>query len=162
MNLAARINIFAIARSGCLALFSLANFASAQQNTFTGAEADSINTFLRENFDGRNDCIVIGFVDANGSKVFGAGSIGNGTSNKVDGNTVFPICSVTKTFTALLLQEMADRGEIGLDDPAAKYLPKSVKLPARGGKEITLLNLATHTSGLPRDPESLSGADMKQ
>src|SRR5207253_883000 len=39
--------------------------------------------------------------------------------------------------------------EMKLNDPVAKYLPKSVKMPTRNGKEITLLQLATHTSGLP-------------
>ena len=37
----------------------------------------------------------------------------------------------------------------------AKYLPKSVKMPTRNGKEITLLQLATHTSGLPDGPDNL-------
>src|SRR5208282_6809516 len=43
------------------------------------------------------------------------------------------------------------RGEMKLDDPVQKYLPASVHMPMRNGKEITLLHLATHTSGLPRD-----------
>jgi CubicO group peptidase (beta-lactamase class C family) len=40
-----------------------------------------------------------------------------------------------------------------LNDALSKYLPNSVRAPTRDGKEITLLHLATHTSGLPRDPE---------
>ncbi len=36
----------------------------------------------------------------------------------------------------------------------AKYLPKSVTMPTRNGKEITLLQLATHSSGLPRFPDN--------
>src|SRR6185503_9680392 len=86
----------------------------------------------------------------------------NGTSNQVNGDSVFFIGSVSKTFTALLLQEMADRGEVKLDDPVAKYLPKSVQLPTHGGKEITLLNLATHTAGFPHDPNNLSSGDWKK
>src|SRR5207245_3160770 len=46
--------------------------------------------------------------------------------------------------------------KVKLDDPVAKYLPESVKVPARDGKQITLLNLATHTAGLPRDPSNLT------
>ena len=50
---------------------------------------------------------------------------------------------------------MVERGEMKLDDPVAKYLPKSVKMPTHNGKEITLLQLATHTSGLPHMPDNL-------
>ena len=71
----------------------------------------------------------------------------------MDGDTLFEIGSITKVFTALLLQDMIERGEMKLDDPVQKYLPNSVKMPTYQGKEITLLHLATHTSGLPRDDD---------
>src|SRR5437879_6380518 len=57
---------------------------------------------------------------------------------------------------------MVQRGEMQLDDPVAKYLPKSVKVPAHGGKEITLLNLAAQDSGLPFHAHSLSRKDWKE
>ena len=69
---------------------------------------------------------------------------------------MFEIGSVTKVFTTLLLQDMLERGEMRLGDPVAKFLPASVKVPVRGGREITLLDLATHTSGLPRLPDNLT------
>jgi CubicO group peptidase (beta-lactamase class C family) len=56
---------------------------------------------------------------------------------------------MTGTFTGLLLQDMVERGEMQLDDPAAKYLPNSVKMPTHKGREITLYHLAKETSGLP-------------
>ena len=58
---------------------------------------------------------------------------------------------MTKVFTALLLADMAERGEVRLSDPAASYLPG---LPG-GTSPVTLADLATHTSGLPRLPRSL-------
>jgi CubicO group peptidase (beta-lactamase class C family) len=58
--------------------------------------------------------------------------------------TSFQIGSVTKVFTALVLADMAERGEVHLSDPAARYLPGG----ATAGP--TLADLATHTSGLPR------------
>jgi CubicO group peptidase (beta-lactamase class C family) len=63
--------------------------------------------------------------------------------------TIFQIGSVTKVFTALLLADMAECGEVNLSDPAASYLPD----PARNGP--ALADLATHTSGLPRLPRGL-------
>lgn len=70
----------------------------------------------------------------------------------VTSDTIFEIGSVTKVFTALLLADMAHRREVGLDDPASRHLPSDFKLPLRDGHEITLVDLATHTSGLPRWP----------
>jgi D-alanyl-D-alanine-carboxypeptidase/D-alanyl-D-alanine-endopeptidase len=68
--------------------------------------------------------------------------------------------SITKVFTGLLLADMAQRGEVSFDDPAAKYLDvKKVKLPERGGKQIALVDLATHTSSLPLRPTNLVSKD---
>jgi D-alanyl-D-alanine-carboxypeptidase/D-alanyl-D-alanine-endopeptidase len=158
------MNITINRRLACLALVLLiTRFASAvEQNNFTDAEISSIKAFLHENFDGRKDCMVIGLVDESGTKVFGAGKLDNSTSNEVNGDSVFFIGSITKTFTALLLQDMADRGEVKLDDPVGEYLPSSVKMPTHGGKEITLLNLATHTAGFPHDSDNMTGKDWQE
>jgi len=72
---------------------------------------------------------------------------------------IYEIGSITKVFTAVLLADMVERGEVALEDPVAKYLPKTVKVPERGGKQITLLDLATHKSGLPRLPANLNPKD---
>jgi serine-type D-Ala-D-Ala carboxypeptidase/endopeptidase len=74
----------------------------------------------------------------------------------LDGDTVFEIGSITKVFTALLLAEMATRGEVALDDPMATYLPDRVRMPSRSGRQITLIDLATYTSGLPRTTDGIS------
>jgi CubicO group peptidase (beta-lactamase class C family) len=47
---------------------------------------------------------------------------------------------------------MVRRGEVSLNDPVSKFLPPEVKVPSRNGRQITLQDLATHTSGLPRSP----------
>ncbi len=151
------MNISTTIRFVCFTILLLATqFLAAAQNGFTDAEAEAIQAFLRENFDNTNAGMVIGLVDERGSRVLAAGKLDNGTSQEVNGDTVFEIGSVTKTFTTLLLQDMVERDEVKLDDPVAKYLPESVKVPARDGKQITLLNLAIHTAGLPRDPSNLT------
>ncbi|MEP6506898.1 MAG: serine hydrolase [Gemmatimonadales bacterium] len=78
----------------------------------------------------------------------------------LDGNTVFEIGSITKVFTNTILADMVRKGEVKLDDPISKYLPKSVHVPQRNGKQITLLDLATQSSGLPRLPTNLEPADV--
>jgi CubicO group peptidase (beta-lactamase class C family) len=100
--------------------------------------------------------IVVGIVDEHGTRVIGYGKPDKNSTQTVNGDTVFIIGSVTKTFTATLLADMVVRGEVRLDDPISKYLPPGIKAPVRNGRDITLLNLATHTSGLPREPVELS------
>src|SRR3954470_18769866 len=120
-----------------VALFLFAtHWSSVAQNTFTDSEVNDVKAFLHDNFNGKKDCMVIGLIDEHGSQLFGGGSLDNGTTNLVNGESVFFIGSITKTLTALLLQEMTDRGEVKLDDPVAMYLPKRVKMPMRGGKQI--------------------------
>ena len=83
----------------------------------------------------------------------------SGTAVKLGRDTIFEIGSVTKTFTGLLLAEMAGRGEVRLDQPIQELLPKDVTAPAHGGRQITLLDLATQSSGLPRLPDNLAPND---
>lgn len=68
---------------------------------------------------------------------------------------VFDVGSITKLFTALLLADMVSQGEVGLDDPIERFLPAGVRAPRWQGRDITLVDLATHTSGLPRLPRNL-------
>ena len=82
-----------------------------------------------------------------------------GDSRRLDGDTVFEIGSVTKVFTSLLLMDMVKKGEVSLDDPVAKFLPAEVKMPERGGKKITLRDLSTQSSGLPRMPNNFAPKD---
>src|SRR5262249_12626048 len=100
-------------------------------------------------------------VDKDGSRVYSAGKLDNGTEEEVNGDTVFEIGSATKTFTALLLEDMVARGEMKLDDPVSKYLPDSVTVPTRGRKEIALLNLAAQDSGLPFNASNQTGGGAK-
>jgi CubicO group peptidase (beta-lactamase class C family) len=128
-------------------------------NTVASAEdfTNAIRAFLRQRVEveKRDVGIVVGIVDEQGSRIVSCGKMANGTDQEVNGDTLFEIGSITKTFTALLLQDMIERGEMKLDDPVAKYLAGPVRMPARNGKKITLLHLATHTSALPRMPDNL-------
>lgn len=93
--------------------------------------------------------IVVGVIDGKGRHISSYGTMSLEKKRPVEGKTVFEVGSITKVFTALLLSEMAQNGEVALDDPVAKYLPPDVHLPALHGRAITLADLATHTSGLP-------------
>ena len=66
--------------------------------------------------------------------------------------TAYHVASVTKVFTTTLAAMLHERGVVGLDQPVVKYLPQGVSISTRPdvGATITLRQLASHTSGLPR------------
>ncbi|MFI5756264.1 serine hydrolase domain-containing protein [Streptomyces sp. NPDC051569] len=82
------------------------------------------------------------------------GGTAHAGSVPVTDSTRFEVGSLTKCFTALLLAEQAARGEVSHHDPLSRFLPPR-GLPRPHGGPITLLHLATHTSGLPRLPPGL-------
>jgi len=69
--------------------------------------------------------------------------------------TLYRIGSITKQFTALMLLQLAQDGKVHLSDPVEKYFPDVNKIQGRfpGAPPITLVQLATHTSGLAPEPE---------
>lgn len=71
---------------------------------------------------------------------------------------IFEIGSISKVFTGILLADAVQAGKLGLDDTLAQRLPVKFSDPAVGA--VTLKQLATHTSCLPRLPSNMtSGAD---
>jgi CubicO group peptidase (beta-lactamase class C family) len=121
----------------------------------------AVKAILEERVNsGRSSGIVVGLLGGTGRRVVAYGKAGS-ADKPLDGNTVFEIGSVTKVFTAALLADMVRRGEVKLDDPVSKYLPETVRMPARKGRQITLLDLATQTSGLPRLPGNFVPKDLQ-
>jgi len=108
---------------------------------------EAVRDILRQRIEAsrRGVGCVVALVDESGARVIPYGHATSGEERLVDGDTVFQLGSVTKVFTALLLAQMAARGEVRLEDPIALYAPPSVTT-ARA-KEITLLHLSRHTAG---------------
>lgn len=123
---------------------------------------EEIRKILVERVDTRKQAvaIVVGIAEPAGRRVVAYGMTSKGGSKPVDGDTLFEIGSVTKVFTAQILAEAVSRGAVKLDDPVSKLLPPRVKMPERGGRAITLLDLATHRSGLPRLPGNFTVTNM--
>jgi serine-type D-Ala-D-Ala carboxypeptidase/endopeptidase len=105
---------------------------------------------------GTYQTLVFGVVDGDKSELVAFGKLDDGTAP--DGDTVYEIGSVTKTFTATLLARAVLAGRVTLETPVAQLLP-DFKIPSRGGKEITLGELGTQFSGLPRLPTNLQPKD---
>lgn len=118
--------------------------------------ADDLTMLLRFVVeDGGLPGAAMGVLDADGTvSVVVYGSAGEGAP-PLGPRSTFEIGSITKTFTATLLADMVLRGEVRLEDPLSLYLPANVRVPTAPGRPITLLDLATHRSGLPNTPEEM-------
>lgn len=115
---------------------------------------DEIRQILVDRVDKYHQSIgmVVGIIEPDGRRIVSYGRLAPDIPMTPDGNTIFEIGSITKVFTGLLLADMVERGEVSLSDPIATFLPPDVAVPERGGLQISLRELALHTSGLPRDP----------
>jgi D-alanyl-D-alanine-carboxypeptidase/D-alanyl-D-alanine-endopeptidase len=82
--------------------------------------------------------------------VLGFGETAKGSGVEPDERTVLRNGSISKVFAGHLLASLAVGGDVRLADPAVKFLP-DVTVPEAGGRPITLVDLATHAAGLPRD-----------
>jgi D-alanyl-D-alanine-carboxypeptidase/D-alanyl-D-alanine-endopeptidase len=130
--------------------------ADAQQSP----AADRLEKLIRDRVDsGMAIGLVVGVLEADGTRRTAAyGTAGPGAKPLSD-KSIFEIGSITKVFTGTLLADMAARGVLAVDDPAQKHAPEMMRLPTRGEKPITLLDLSTHHSGLPRLPDNLAPKD---
>jgi CubicO group peptidase (beta-lactamase class C family) len=103
--------------------------------------------------------IAVGVVDKNGQRTISHGAFSPNDPRPVGADTVFEIGSVTKVFTSLLLMDLVHHGALALEDHVGNFL-EGVKLPSRNGRFISLVDLSTHTSGLPRIPTNYRPADL--
>jgi serine-type D-Ala-D-Ala carboxypeptidase/endopeptidase len=137
-----------VIRCLCVAAVALAVPVTAQEDPLRAALANRVDVGRQGTGavvgrllpDGRRHFTVYGRISADGPAP--------------SADTLFEIGSITKVFTALVLADMVERGEVAFDDPVSRLLPGAT-LPTREGRAITLADLTTHTSGLPRLPGNL-------
>ncbi len=103
---------------------------------------------------------VFGTYDQGDVAVHGYGQTkpGQSPSQEPDGDTLFEIGSITKVFTAILVQRLAEQGRLDWDQPISGHL-KELQFDNESVGAITLRSLATHSSGLPRLPDNISPSD---
>jgi D-alanyl-D-alanine-carboxypeptidase/D-alanyl-D-alanine-endopeptidase len=80
---------------------------------------------------------------------YGETAIGSGQAPTAD--SLMRLCSLSKIFATDLFIKLAADKLVRLDTPLQHLAPANVLVPGRGGHVITLADLATHTSGLPRE-----------
>jgi len=95
----------------------------------------------------RDAGVVVGVVKHGQRQVFAFGT--------ARPDSVYQIGSITKTFTGLILAQLVVEGKANLDDPVRELLPAGA-IGRPPGREISLLDLATHHSGLPPMPDDFN------
>lgn len=140
----------------CISAFLLMTFIVVCHGQTELSEETNKNIKLRiEN--GTNTGIVVGIIDASGkTDYYSYGVKSLETKEAVDKNSIFEIGSISKTFTGILLADMLLKNKMSLDDPLQKYLPEGITAPTRNGEAIKLVNMANHTSSLPRMPSNFN------
>ncbi|GAA3235498.1 serine hydrolase domain-containing protein [Nonomuraea helvata] len=79
------------------------------------------------------------------------------TRAKVPVNGQVRIASITKTFTAAVVLQLAGEGKVKLDAPVETYLPGLVRGNGNDGRLITVRQLLQHTSGMPEHGRAIAG-----
>lgn len=94
--------------------------------------------------------LAIGIIRNDGtSRTWGYGYTDAVKAHKIDGETLFALGSISKGVTGEVVAGLVEKGLLKWDDKLSDLLPKNTPL-SDDAKNITLLQLATHTSGLPR------------
>lgn len=72
-----------------------------------------------------------------------------------DEATIYRTGSISKSFTAVLMMQMIEKGVFKLDDPVENYFPtiKELRDKPENASPITFLHLASHTAGIIREPK---------
>lgn len=148
-----------------LILFSLVSACRGQDEKvsltraeiFTKIEIAASEGIKKHNFPS----IAVGIVlDGKIIYVKGFGYADRANKKSADENTVYQIGSVTKTFTGNILAQIIVEKKISLDDPLAKFFPKTLKFPTdKNAKAITVKDIATHSAEFPRYPANLERID---
>ena len=104
--------------------------------------------------NGASYSLVIGVYKNGKSFIKGYGTVNKEGAAVPGASTVFQIASVSKLFTASLLQLLCDEGVVKVDATLGELIGESVAL-SPAAREVTLKQLVTHTSGFPKDPKPL-------
>ena len=101
--------------------------------------------------------LVIGIVRDGKTAVFGFGETSDGSGKPPDGHTLLRVGSLTKAFTGQVLASLVADGTVKFTDRLQDRIGWNATMPSRGGHQIALIDLATHSSGLPRELEREPG-----
>lgn len=95
--------------------------------------------------------VIVALVRGESSFVGGMGETTKGNGQEPDGRSLFRIGSIAKAMAGELLTDLVVEGKVRLSDPLQRFAPAGRTVPSADDRAITLLDLATHSAGLPRE-----------
>lgn len=101
--------------------------------------------------------LVIGVVRDGQTAVFGFGETSDGSRRRPDSHTMLRIGSISKAFTGQVLASLVADGTVKFSDRLQDRIGWNVPIPSRGEHQIRLIDLATHSAGLPREVDREPG-----
>jgi len=101
--------------------------------------------------------LILAVVHDGKSVVAGFGERAGKGSPKPDGQTIFRTGSLYKTFSGAMLARLVSDGRLGFEDRPETHLKWGIEWPEVDGRDIRVIDLATHAAGLPRDIELPAG-----
>lgn len=104
----------------------------------------------------------VAVVTPEGSYIQGYGIKRLGSDDAVTPETLFPIASVSKAFTATACACLVDDGKLSWDDPVRKHLPDFRLLDPAADANVTLRDLLCHRTGLPRHDSLWYRTELKR
>ncbi len=161
-----RINSFIIALFFFLLIvkpdYSLAQHQEQPEFRFTESDESKLDELALSQIANKSiPSISIGIVK-DGKIVLAKGYGHADVENKIPAtkHTIYQIGSVTKMFTGHLLSILIHDGKISLSDTLANFFPSDLSFPkSPSGQEITIKDIATHSSEFPRYPHNLDRID---
>ncbi len=139
----------------CAVLMPFVNATSAEPEIVE----DLIEMLDKSIEDGTVRAAAVGAYDNGERRIVGLGRLASDDARVPAGDTVFEIGSISKVFTALLIQVQVDAGRMTWDDTIERHLP-GLQFASDAVASITLRELATHSSGLPRLPPNMPLEDV--
>jgi CubicO group peptidase (beta-lactamase class C family) len=124
------------------------------RNSLDSLQAHSIFKYT-QHFPNETE-LAIAFITGDSDEYFGIKRRNDSLVYVDNSKSIFEIGSITKTFTATILAKLVYDGKVDLNEPIKNILPVQLHQSALNGKEVTLLHLANHTSGFPKEPDNIS------
>ncbi len=152
----ARRKLFALGWCGLVAITVLGGPWAEAEELVETAKVDALAKPLVDR--GWVYGLAIGLINEDGTQTFGYGHVSEKNQAPPKSDTLFEIGSITKVFTGTILAKMVEDGQVTLDTPVQEILGMTILVP-QGKRPITLVDLATHSSGLPRMPTNFAPAD---
>lgn len=135
-----------------LCALTITSARAAQQSPDPVFASDIVDRYANHIFYGSGATgMAMVAIDGNQRVFRSFGETRPGTNVRPQLDSVIRIASLSKLMTTEMLVKLLDQGVVKLDDPLSKYAPPGARVPTYQGQPITLVNLATHTSALPRE-----------